>query len=193
MNAKLVEFNKIMQEECNMDDVEILNFRKNFPKNDRGLWSWKDGLNFSEDKGIPILMCLTRRAIDDRPTAEKTPPPNNPDSGNQLASCTRWVLCFTQMIFFTNSKIDYGKHWNLEKVDLYWRDAWSGGRAHQGKNASHITIAEKCWYIQLELYSSHEMLISFRCIYTLLSVSLHYYNNGPHSAAITWAKLITHV
>ena len=74
MDAKLVEFNKIMQEECNMHDVEMLNFRKNFPKNDRGLWSLKDGLHFSEDKGIPILMCLIRRALADRPTAEKTPP-----------------------------------------------------------------------------------------------------------------------
>ena len=56
--ARLEAYNKMMKKVCVNQRVDFLDGTDHFPLHDRRLWSWKDGVHISEDKGIPILQSL---------------------------------------------------------------------------------------------------------------------------------------
>ena len=54
---------KVMEEGCRNHKVHFFNVQPNFQTWDRRLWSFRDGLHISEDKGIPLLLSLLRKEV----------------------------------------------------------------------------------------------------------------------------------
>eukprot|EP00795_Rhopilema_esculentum_P010885 gene10885-19712_t len=90
------QYHNIMVEECKKLGVHFLDVTPNFGLNDRRLWSWRDGLHISEDKGLPLLMCLMKNEIRDQKSKEEASeslpaPPPPPPLPPTKPECPKWL------------------------------------------------------------------------------------------------------
>ena len=72
-DSRLIKYNKRLREESRRFGAEFLDVCPNFAKTDRRLWSYKDGVHISEDRGIPLLLTLLRQTLQYGPAPETQP------------------------------------------------------------------------------------------------------------------------
>ena len=56
-------YNQMMERACGEEDVTFLNVDRNFSLNDSRLWSSRDSVHISEDRGIPLLLALIKKEL----------------------------------------------------------------------------------------------------------------------------------
>ena len=56
-------YDVMMQVTSAKHKVSFIDVARHFTKTDRQLWSWRDGVHISEDRGIPLLVQLLRKEI----------------------------------------------------------------------------------------------------------------------------------
>ena len=61
--GRLAAYNNLMKEVCCRNDAYFFDATANFPTKDLKLWSWKDGVHISEDRGLPLLKALLAHHI----------------------------------------------------------------------------------------------------------------------------------
>ena len=72
-------YDAMMQATSAKHKVSCIDVARHFDKSDRQLWSWRDGVHISEDRGIPLLVQLLRKEI--------TAMPQN----DEKVKCQEWM------------------------------------------------------------------------------------------------------
>eukprot|EP00795_Rhopilema_esculentum_P011088 gene11088-19951_t len=85
------KYKEVMDQECQKLGVHFFDVTPNFEVSDPRLWSWKDGLHISEDKGIPLLLCLLQKEMNSLQAAVQDSSPSPPPQPAPEPQCPAWL------------------------------------------------------------------------------------------------------